>query len=162
MVQQTVLLSLDEGNLVSTAIEWIIQNILNPNDSLVLVACAHPALPPGKSNDGFVTIRKKEAALVKERLEVIADIVEKKVGKNIHISAEVGIWKIAQGDHIYEVYEKLKPDKVFLFLDPGQQPWITRTFNGTLSSQLSKKIPNAVVITPDILKRFEDQDIFGC
>jgi hypothetical protein len=161
MVQKTALLALDEGNLISAAIEWIIQNALNPNDSLILVAAAHPPLPVGKSSDGFITIRKKEAELVKLRLETIAGIVASKVGKNIKISADVGIWKLAQADHVFEVYLKVNPDLVYLFLDPAQQPWVSRTFNGTLSSQLSKIIPSSVVITTEILKNIEDQDIFG-
>jgi hypothetical protein len=161
MVQKTALLALDEGNLISVAIEWIIQNALGSNDSLILCAAAHPPLPGGKSSDGFITIRKKEAELVKLRLETIAGIVAGKIGKNIKISAEVGIWKLAQADHVFDVYQKFKPDLVYLFFDPDQQPWVSRTFNGTLSSQLSNRIPKSVVITTDILKKFEDQDIFG-
>lgn len=162
---KTTILSLDETPLVAAAFRWTLE-LLQSGDNLLILGCANPTIPPGRSPDNFAKIRWEEAVRVRERFRTILGIVgsEDDVKKNINVSFDIEPWKLNQPDHIISTISKIQPNKIILFLDDKQQPSITRWMNGHVSSYIASKVSSNVrpaILSEELLRRLDDRDIFG-
>ncbi|KAJ3302271.1 hypothetical protein HDV03_005210 [Kappamyces sp. JEL0829] len=161
---KTVILSLDESPLAAAAIRWTIQTIVRQDDHFIIVSCGNPPIPPGRSADNFAALRKEEAAKLQQRLSLIAEAVRSEF-KNLEfrLSFDIEHWKLNQLEHTIDLVSKIQPQKVVLFLNQEEQPWLTRVMAGDGAQVIAKRCTSCrpTILTKDLLMRLDDRDIFG-
>lgn len=166
-MNKTVLLSLDECDLTGAAINYTILTCIKPNDTLILISCANPSIPAGRSADGWLQVRMDEAARLNCRLKSITTIVMQELRRDdFSLLTDICLWKQEQANHTILMAEKHNPSNVILFFDPSQVSWIERTFHRTASTVISDDLiskhgVNPVILTSELLRRISDADIFG-
>lgn len=50
--KKTIILSLDESHMVAAVFRWTLE-LLQTDDYLLILSCANPTIPPGRSPDNF-------------------------------------------------------------------------------------------------------------
>ena len=145
-------------------------SLLSSGDHLCIVSCANPPIPPGKSSDNWSALRRDAASKLRERLQITTNALiyelhhSKSSNFEIKVSFEIEIWKINQIDHTVELIHSKKPEKVVLFLQTDEQPWLTKFISGEANKVIANRcsaIVRPTILTKDLLMRLDDCDIFG-
>ena len=158
-----VLLALDETQLTGAAISWTIKNIVNRNDRLIIAACALPDIPIGRSPDGFLAYRKREAARMESRLKAIVEIILKELKMVLEVEFNIHLFKPEQADHIAQLVHLRKPRKIILYLDNQTQPWLHRMLKGDISAFIALKCPiKPTILNDELLRKLDECNIWGC